>query len=211
MSRWGMVIDLDRCIGCNTCAIACKVENNVPLGLSWNRIMTVGGDLADLPSGEYPNLSLEYLPLNCQHCDNAPCVQVCPTGATHYRPEGDGIVTLDYDRCIGCRYCVVACPYGVRQYNYREPLHEPDLKVGGENVRDRYIGVGEKCLFCEHRIDQGLKPFCIDVCPARARFFGDLDDPESEVSQLITKKESFRLLEELGTEPKVYFVRREVE
>jgi len=113
---------------------------------------------------------------------------------------------MDFERCIGCRYCVVACPYGARMFNWTEPTQYPDFPVGDADARVRYKGVGEKCLFCEHRIDKGLEPFCVEVCPARARFFGDLDDPDSEVSRLIATRRSTRLLEELGTEPKVYYL-----
>lgn len=206
--RWGMVIDLDRCIGCWTCAVACKEENNEPMGVWWNRILTIGGDEMDAPEGEYPNLRLSYLPVNCFHCDNPPCVQVCPVGATYKRE--DGIVMMNYDKCIGCRYCMVACPYNLRLFNWESPqqipANEKGFHVGASQKPPRSTGVVEKCDFCYHRVDQDLQPFCIEVCPARARFFGDLNDPNSDVSQLIRSKPVMRIREDLGTEPAVYYI-----
>ncbi len=220
--RLGMVIDLDRCVGCWTCAVACKSNNNVGEGLWWNRILTVGSSGMDVPVGEYPNLSLTYQPINCFHCDNPPCVKVCPVGATFQRE--DGIVMMDYDRCIGCRYCMVACPYNLRVFNWETPTQipanegggwlaggvaDPDaagFHVGDERKPPRPVGVVEKCDFCYQRVDDGEQPFCIEVCPARARTFGDLNDPDSEVSDLIRSKPTFRVQEELGTEPSVYYI-----
>ncbi len=199
-----MVIDLDRCIGCYTCAVACKSENNEPEGIWWNRIFTVGGPKRDLPEGEYPHLKRYFMPVNCQHCANPPCTKVCPTGATYQKPNG--VVTIDYNICIGCRYCMVACPYGVRQFNWGEPVQIPEFGTGSDKVRPRFKGIVEKCSFCEHRLEEGLEPFCIEVCPARARHFGDLDDPESEIVNLIARSQPIRLLEELGTEPRVYYL-----
>lgn len=205
--RWGMVIDLDRCIGCWTCAVGCKQENNVGLGLWWNRILTIGGDRMDTPAGEYPNLKMAFQPTMCFHCDNPPCVKVCPVEATYKRD--DGIVMMDYDRCIGCRYCMVACPYNNRSFNWQRPRQVPDdaeVRIGAAEVPPRPRGVVEKCTFCYHRVDQGKQPFCVEVCPARARFFGDLNDPESEVSQLIRTNPTYRVFEEKGTEPSVYYI-----
>ena len=210
-TRWGMVIDLDRCVGCWTCAVGCKSNNNVPMGMWWNRILTLGADTEDIdvPEGEYPNLRMVHMPYACFHCDEAPCVQVCPVSAT-YRRE-DGIVMMDYERCIGCRYCLVACPYNLRVFNWETPAQIPanenGFHVGAQEKRSpRPKGVAEKCDFCFQRVDDGLQPFCIEVCPARARFFGDLNDPQSEVSTLIREKPTFRVREDLGTEPKVYFI-----
>ncbi len=220
--RWGMVINLDRCIGCWTCAVACKSNNDVGEGLWWNRILTLGSGQMDVPVGEYPNLTLAYQPTSCMHCDNPPCVKVCPVSATFKRE--DGIVMIDYDRCIGCRYCMVACPYNVRQFNWETPTQIPanegggwlaggvaDPNATGYHVGDalkppRPVGVVEKCDFCYQRVDAGEQPFCVEVCPARARFFGDLNDPSSEVSDLIRSQPTFRVLEELGTEPSVYYI-----
>ena len=208
MTKLTMVIDLSRCLGCWTCALGCKAENNEPLGIWWNRILTTGGQEMDTPSGTYPDIRMTYLPINCQHCDNAPCVKVCPVGAL--RKRDDGIVFLDWDRCIGCRYCLVACPYGIPAFNWRPPVQVPDnsqFKLGAPAVPVRPVGVAEKCTFCFHRVDVGnFTPACIEVCPAGARFFGDLDDPNSQVSQIIQTRPTVRLREELGTEPSVYYV-----
>jgi molybdopterin-containing oxidoreductase family iron-sulfur binding subunit len=208
LTKLTMVIDLSRCLGCWSCALGCKEENNEPIGIWWNRILTNGGKEIDTPSGTYPNVTMSYLPINCQHCDNAPCVKVCPVGALQKRT--DGIVFLDWNRCIGCRYCLVACPYGIPAFNWRPPVQSPpssQVKIGAPEVPLRPVGVAEKCTFCFHRVDKGnLTPACIEVCPAGARFFGDLDDPTSQVSQIITAKPTMRLREELGTEPSVYYV-----
>jgi len=203
-----MVIDLSRCLGCWSCAVGCKLENDEPIGIWWNRILTNGGQEPDTPSGTYPNLKMTYLPINCQHCDNAPCIKVCPVAALTKRI--DGIVFLDWSRCIGCRYCLVACPYGIPAFNWEAPVQAPPIsqfQIGNPAVPVRPVGVSEKCTFCFQRVDVGnFTPKCIEVCPAGARFFGDLDDPNSEVSQLLQTKPTMRLREELGTEPSVYYV-----
>lgn len=203
-----MVIDLSRCLGCWSCAVGCKEENDEPIGIWWNRILTNGGKEIDSQAGQYPNVKMTYLPINCQHCDNAPCAQVCPVGALTKR--NDGIVFLDWDRCIGCRYCLIACPYGIPAFNWKKPVQAPDnsqFKLGAPEVPVRPVGVAEKCTFCFHRVDKGiLTPACIEVCPAGARFFGDLDDPNSQVSEIIRDKPTVRLREELGTEPSVYYI-----
>jgi molybdopterin-containing oxidoreductase family iron-sulfur binding subunit len=224
MARYGMVIDLDRCIGCRACMEACKVENNTPTAIFWMYVFR-------FEEGEYPNTHVWFLPRPCQHCDNAPCVKVCPVGARFKRY--DGLVLTDFERCIGCRYCEVACPYGVNYFNWKDPkknyyldwdgavppYQNPDLqrrfseeRVGGGG-RQRLVaggghfkGVIEKCTFCVHRLEKGLLPACVANCPTRALLFGDLDDPGSEVSQALKKKPHFRLLEDYGTEPRVFYV-----
>jgi molybdopterin-containing oxidoreductase family iron-sulfur binding subunit len=228
MARYGMAIDLDRCTGCRACMIACKVENNTPQGIFWMYVFR-------LEEGEYPNVRIWFMPRPCMHCDNAPCVKVCPVGARYMRE--DGLVATDFDRCIGCRYCEVACPYGVTQFNWKKPADNyyldwrdtelrsvtngavppyknPDLAepcgrerrhISGGGQR---IGVTEKCTFCVHNMEKRLKPACVTNCPAQALYFGDLVDPNSEISRLLAQKPAHRLLEELGTEPKVYYLGR---
>ncbi|KTE92420.1 4Fe-4S ferredoxin [Desulfitobacterium hafniense] len=203
--RYGMAIDLNRCMGCHTCAMACKTENNQPDGLWWNWVMTVGGEEMDTPAGKYPNLKMQFLPMNCQHCENPPCIKACPVGATYKRAE-DGLVIQDYDKCIGCRYCMVACPYGARRFNWKKPQYELDFPAGNPDVQPHQYNTVEKCTFCVHRLAKGLKPACIDVCPARARFWGDLDDPESDVNKALRGRTHVKLLEEKGTRPSVYYL-----
>jgi len=227
MSRWGMVIDLNRCTACQACTTACHQENNVPpsnptLAAADRSIRWI--DILPIQEGEYPHTSVSLVPLLCQHCDRPPCIKVCPVGATFYS-ESEGIVGQVYSRCIGCRYCTNACPYTVRQFNWSEP-QLPDSYREGTNpdVSRRYKGVVEKCTFCNHRLmrardqarSEGRKllpgeytPACVEACPTNAMVFGDLADPESEVSKLARAKRAFRLLEDLGTEPKVYYLREE--
>ncbi len=180
MTRYAMVIDLDKCIGCEACILACIYENDVPYNAgqrtSMNRIVT----------GDYPDVSVHYMHRICQHCENPPCVHVCPTGAS-FRRE-DGTVLIDHDICIGCKYCMVACPYLAR---YIHPQRRtPD-----------------KCTWCDHRIDRGELPACVETCPTQARIFGDLDDLESEVAQIIRSNEAFPIGAEYGTRPRVHYIR----
>jgi len=226
MPRYGMVIDLDRCMGCRGCMEACKIENNTPEASFWMYVFR-------FEQGEFPSTKVWFMPRPCQHCDNAPCVKVCPVGARYKRE--DGIVSTDWERCIGCRYCEVACPYGVNNFNWTHPEEQhyldwegaevapiaqgfvpayanPDLD-GAYGPENRHIagggrdkGVIEKCTFCVHRVEKGLDPACVTGCPVKALVFGDLDDPESTASRLLREKEPFRLLEEAGTEPRVHYV-----
>jgi molybdopterin-containing oxidoreductase family iron-sulfur binding subunit len=226
MARWGMVIDLDKCVGCQACVVSCKEENNVPHGspeeearrteIFWHKAIAVS-------NGKYPAVSIEYIPMPCMHCDDPPCVTVCPARATYRRD--DGIVVQDFRRCIGCKYCIVACPYGARNFNYKDQAEEeydrPDLPLdlaskGPWPYPHRVHGVVEKCTFCFQRIDKGIRegkkigvdvvPACVEACPTRARVFGDLDDPASEVSQLLASRQWFRLRESLSTHPKVFYL-----
>ena len=203
MTKLGRAINLDRCIGCHSCANACKMQNNVPMGMLWNRVLTEGCDVVDGALGEYPNLTRTYLPIACQHCENPACLKVCPTGAT-YKDEV-GRVEIDYDKCIGCRMCMAACPYNARVFNWEEPRRDPDFNYGDKDVPVRPKGVAEKCTMCKERTDLGKEPMCVVCCPTKARTFGDLDDPESEISKLIREKKAGVLLEEQGTRPQVHY------
>lgn len=205
MTRYGMAIDLSRCIGCNTCAVACKVSNNLPRDVWWNVVHTEGRDFADTSKGTYGGeMQLSWLPVNCMHCENAVCEEVCPTGATVKRD--DGIVTVDEETCIGCKSCMEACPYDVRRLIENEPEYYLELPIGDPAAKSHKGGTVEKCDFCAGRIDRGEKPACMELCPGRARYWGDLDDPESEVSQFLSGRNATVLLEEEGTSPSVYYV-----
>ena len=208
----GFVIDTKGCIGCNTCVVACKMENNVPEGIFWNRVTTVGGENLETPSGTYPEdgevptLKMDFYTVACQHCENPACVKVCPVGAT-YKDSETGIVRQDYDKCIGCRMCMAACPYtGVRSYNWEAPKYFSGVETGDAKVPTHQKHTVEKCTACWHRLAEGLAPFCIEVCPARVRKFGDFNDPDSEVSKLIATRSYAQLLPEKGTRPSVYYL-----
>jgi molybdopterin-containing oxidoreductase family iron-sulfur binding subunit len=203
--RLGFVVDTVRCMGCHTCAVACKIENNLPISGWWNKIMTSGGESMDTPAGTYPNVSIDYYPFACQHCENPACTRVCPVEATYKRD--DGVVFQDYDKCIGCRMCIAACPFtGVRSFNWDDPKHYYDFTIGGVGVPAHQKHTVEKCTMCAHRLARGEEPACINSCPARARYWGDLNDPTSEVAQLIASREYKQLLPEYGTSPSVYYL-----
>jgi len=200
--HWAMVVDRERCIGCWSCAVICKSENDLPLGTWWNRILTEGDEIDQPEEARGGALEMHWLPLACQHCENAPCVKVCPVGATYHRD--DGLVMQDYDRCIGCRYCMIACPYGVRVFNWGAPVRPTPYDTG--MVAPRPIGTVEKCTMCVHRLVEDQVPSCVWSCPTGARVFGDLDDPDSRVNRLIREREGFELLEEAGTKPSVHYL-----
>lgn len=204
--HYGIAVDLKRCIGCHTCSVACRYENNLPAGNWWNRVLTDGGSFPDTPSGDYPNLTISQYPIACQHCENPACVKVCPVGAT-YRDEETGVVRQDYEKCIGCRMCMAACPYtGVRSFNWEEPKYIIDFPVGDVDIPSHQKHVVEKCTMCWHRIAKGEEPACIKACPERARFWGDLDNSDSDVSRLIRDREYKQLLPSEGTKPSVYYL-----
>ena len=205
MTKLAIGINLRRCIGCNTCAVACKMQNNVPDGMLWNRVLTEGCERFDSAEGTYPNLSRTYLPLACQHCENPACERVCPTGATY--KDDKGRVEIDYDKCIGCRMCMAACPYSARTFNWNEPVRATGASYGDARVPERGRGVMEKCTLCKERTDEGDEPMCVRCCPADARIYGDLDDPDSAVSRLRREQSAEVLLEEKGTRPQVFYVR----
>ena len=205
MTRLAIAINLDRCTGCNTCAMACKMQNNVSDGMLWNRVLTEGCERFDSAEGTYPNLSRTYLPLACQHCENPACERVCPTGATY--KDDKGRVEIDYDKCIGCRMCVAACPYtGVRSFNWEEPAYYADFALGDADAAKHEKHTVEKCIFCTQRVARGEQPACVADCIGRARHFGDLDDPNSEVSRLLASREYTQLHTEFGTKPSVYYL-----
>lgn len=205
MTKLAIGVNLRRCIGCNTCALACKMQNNVPDGMLWNRVLTEGCERFDSAEGTYPNLSRTYLPLACQHCENPACERVCPTGATY--KDDKGRVEIDYDKCIGCRMCMAACPYNARTFNWNDPVRATGASYGDARVPERARGVMEKCTLCKERTDEGDEPMCVRCCPADARIFGDLDDPDSAVSRLRRDQGAEVLLEDKGTRPQVFYVR----
>jgi dimethyl sulfoxide reductase iron-sulfur subunit len=201
MARYGMVIDLEACLGCSACSLACKVEYGTPKGIFWHRVV-------QKEIGKWPNANRQFLPMLCMQCQDASCVQVCPTGASS-RDLETGIVNMDYDKCMGCRYCEIACPYDARSFIEHKDIYFPEYgPTPYEEImyKKHQEGVVEKCNFCLDRVKKGEKPVCVATCPAYARHFGDLDDPNSEVSNLITKRHGYQLMAELGTNPSVYYL-----
>ncbi len=206
--RYGMVIDIEKCIGCRRCAYACRKENNVgrDSGFAWIELHKLEKGHFELETSEVDyeqaaDPDAWYLPAACMQCENPPCVQACPVKATYQ--DSDGIVLVDYDKCIGCRYCVVNCPYGARHFNWKRPV-VPDGEKNPK-VPVRPIGVVEKCTFCVHRTRVGRLPACVEACPVGARVFGDLKDPESGVSTQLRERVAIRVKEHLGTNPSVYY------
>jgi phenylacetyl-CoA:acceptor oxidoreductase subunit 1 len=211
MTRWAMIADLRRCVGCQTCTAACKHANGTPPGVQWRRVL-------DVETGEFPDVERAFIPIGCQHCDEPACLPVCPTTAT--RKREDGIVTIDYDLCIGCAYCTMACPYQARFKTPAGVFAYGATPTANEERRDEpsQRSVATKCTFCVDRIDQGLEkgllpgrdaeatPACVNACIAEALAFGDIEDPDSNVSQLLARNEHFRLNEELGTGPGFYYL-----
>jgi len=240
MTRWTMVIDLDKCVACQGCSIACRFENNTPAvkptqaiqgrAIRWNDVFPLPVNPTE-DTGEYPNVRTRYLTRPCMHCENPPCIKVCPVQATY--KDDEGLVRQNYERCIGCRFCTVACPYGVRYFNWYEPEWEgslseysnPDRVEGDGSLEGPAIrpnGVVEKCTFCIHRLFKARAqaeaenrdfrpdeyvPACVQTCTAKARFYGNMDDPNSSVATLSQSQRSFRLLEDVGTHPKVIYLK----
>lgn len=202
--RYGMAIDTKLCFGCTACAVACKSNNNLPDGVWWNRVETDGGAYMDTARGTYPNLEMSHYPIGCQHCANPACVAVCPTGASYQRE--DGIVAVDAEKCIGCESCIQACPFDVRTLNAATPSFAVDFALGDYDAPQHVGNTVEKCTFCANRIDRGEMPACMELCPGRARHWGDLDDPDSDVSRAIAGRKTMRLQEDKGTEPSVYYL-----
>ena len=223
--KWGMVIDVDRCTGCEACVIACQAENNIPLNeedrfhegraIEWIRIERYW-------EGEYPDVKAKFLPVLCQHCENAPCEPVCPVYATYHNNQGMNVQV--YNRCVGTRYCANNDPYQVRFFNFWEPQWPESLENQlNPDVTVRTRGLMEKCSFCIQRIrrterdlkndgrdlrDGELQPACAQTCPTDALVFGNMKDPESRVSQLAKSDRHYKLLETLGTEPNVVYLKK---
>jgi Fe-S-cluster-containing dehydrogenase component len=223
--RWIMVIDTRKCIGCDACTIGCVAENKLPPGVVYRPVVKE-------EFGEFPNVQIRFTPRPCMQCENPPCVPVCPVKATWRRP--DGITTIDYDKCIGCRYCLTACPYQARTSDFGE-YHTADAAAGAGKGEDRvYFGPGapwegepsheyakhwqrgggktspkgnaRKCHFCLHRLEVGQLPMCATTCIGRATYFGDANDPDSLVTALTTRNQVQTLLPHLGTRPRVYYI-----
>lgn len=251
MAKYGMVIDLQKCVGCGACALACKAENNTRgradgQSYNWADFMIKG-------EGTFPNLTHATIPVLCNHCTKAPCVDNCPVSPTAMFKAADGTTLHNQDRCIGCRACQMSCPYSAEEldekslsgetysvisFNFEGKDTQPfwsdqtelikgctasasaTAKAAGALVPNmnayesgdykaiRRDGVVEKCIFCHHRITNGLQPACVDACPAKARIFGDQQDPNSEIAQVLKKEKAVRLKEEEGTEPNVFYVRK---
>lgn len=201
--QWAMVIDQSKCTGCNYCTLACQAHNDINPDIQWNKVIE-DGQVGDMHV---------FVPRPCMHCEKAPCVEVCPVKASYYRP--DGIVMMDYDRCIGCRYCQIACPYDARSFNWEKFTGKNPAvpEWGMPEVDRRPRGVPEKCSFCYQTIDRGLAlgltpgvdreatPACVNICPTGARLFGDVKDPESDVSKAIRERGGYALMPEWDTKP----------
>lgn len=220
--RWVMVIDLRKCVGCHACTIACVAENKLPPGVVYRPVL-------EEEIGTYPNVTRRFIPRPCMQCENPPCTPVCPVSATYTNEEG--VVVVDYEQCIGCRACLTACPYGARTsdfgltYNEDLPVFE-GLIVGQEkadvyerasnfeygkgydrkNTHGSPRGNARKCHFCLHRVHVGELPACVTTCIGRATLFGDANNPDSLVAEMIASPNVMRLKEEMGTHPRVYYI-----
>jgi Fe-S-cluster-containing dehydrogenase component len=209
--RWVMIIDLRKCTGCGACTVSCIAENHLPAGVVYRPVM-------EKEIGSYPNVTLQSIPRPCMQCESAPCAAVCPVKATWIRK--DGIVEMDYDQCIGCRYCMTACPYHARTfdfgYSYSDgtPAKQPYEEVSSFEYDKRWVqkkgsspvGNVRKCHFCTHKLNAGMLPSCVTTCIGDATYFGDASDSENLVSELLAKSNKIRLKEEMGTKPRVYYL-----
>ncbi|MBM4461596.1 MAG: 4Fe-4S dicluster domain-containing protein [Chloroflexi bacterium] len=220
--RWVMVIDLRKCVGCHACTIACVAENKLPPGVVYRPVL-------EEEIGTYPNVTRRFIPRPCMQCDEPPCTPVCPVNATY--TNADGVVVMNYEQCIGCRACIAACPYAARTSDfgrtYTQGTPEAAGVIVGQNTADDYEraanfeygrayprterraspkGNARKCHFCLHRLNVGELPACVTTCIGRATLFGDANDPDSLVAEMIARPNVMRLKEELGTEPRVYYL-----
>jgi phenylacetyl-CoA:acceptor oxidoreductase subunit 1 len=214
--RWGMVVDLTKCVRCYSCIAACRVEHFLPMGITWPR-------LAAVETYEQGEPKISTYSIRCNHCEDPPCVKVCPTEASQQR--SDGIVWVDQNKCVGCRYCAIVCPYQNRTFLSKDKDQgffpgkgRTDFEKAGKRIYPHQVGTTEKCNFCMERVDAGLKKglkpgvdreattACVNMCPARALIFGDLDDPNSTVSKLIKEKRGFQLHPEFETNPSIYYL-----
>jgi Fe-S-cluster-containing dehydrogenase component len=188
--QYSIVMDLDKCVGCLACGVACKTVNNVPIGTYWNKTLRIGPN-PKVAGGNWPDVELYYLTVQCQHCEEPQCVEVCPTGAS--QKMADGTVQIDKEKCIGCQFCVMACPYNVRYLNEEER-------------------VVEKCTLCTQLVEAGSQPQCVTQCGGRARYFGDLDDPMSEVSTLLAAESTAQVysLPDVGNKPSFKYILRKM-
>ena len=216
-ASYAYALNIGRCIGCRKCVYACMKENNLSRNpqIQYIRVLKMkkeghGIDLEssvhDYPQNEAGDPAYYYMPVQCQQCTNPPCVKVCPVKATWQ--EKDGIVVVDYNWCIGCRYCEAACPYHARRFNFAKPqvpAAEINPDMGYLSNRPRYLGVMEKCTFCLHRTRVGRYPACLEVCPTGARKFGDMNDPDSEVRKIVERERVYVLKQDLGTVPRFYY------
>jgi molybdopterin-containing oxidoreductase family iron-sulfur binding subunit len=224
--KYAMVIDLQKCVGCSACSIACKNENNTDIKKNWSSCI-------QRTTGTFPNVRYEYIPTLCNHCENAACVKACPTQAMH--KDANGLTLHNADKCIGCKTCMLACPYDVIHFNKKNPHEfwsneEAAIEGGTPYPREviektgtpipyynadrektyegvRYKGIVEKCTLCDHRLADGEEPYCVVACPAKCRHIGDLNDPSDEINMLLGKYPARQLQPDKGTKPKVYYIR----
>ena len=210
--RWGMLIDTHKCIGCHACTIGCVSEYKLPPGVVYRPVI-------DQESGTFPNVKRQFLPRPCLQCENPSCVPVCPVNAT--KKEADGVVSIDYKKCIGCRSCIANCPYGARTFDagtyYTEgtpsvqeyekaDFYEYDKKWNRDSKYGDVIGSARKCHFCTSRTTKGLLPVCVTTCIGRSTYFGDLNDDQSLIRKVMAANKTYRLKEETGNNPQVYYI-----